>query len=235
MRVSGIYKIENLLNGKVYIGQSKDLFLRYSQHFSNALIGKNNSHLYYSMNHYGINNFSFQILMMTYDLDYWERFFIYWYRSDDFEFGYNLTTGGQKGNRRKDDYHYPEEIKKKMSEKAKERWQMLDYRENILKRQHEGKWTDEGRKNRSEATKKMWENGKFKEQSRKISETMKGVKKSEETKLKMKESSRIREQKHRNDYSIYILNNGELNYNEFCRHYKNGKNDLLEEINEKRS
>ena len=30
---SGIYKITNLLNGKVYIGQSKNIYLRKQQHF----------------------------------------------------------------------------------------------------------------------------------------------------------------------------------------------------------
>lgn len=83
-------------------------------------------------------------------------------------------------------------------------------------------------KNRSIATKKMWQNGKFAEQAKKISEKMKGVEKSEETKLKMKKASKIRELNHHRDYEIYLSNGGNLNYNEFCKHYKNGINDLLE-------
>lgn len=31
---SGIYKITNLKNGKVYIGQSENIFIRKKQHFS---------------------------------------------------------------------------------------------------------------------------------------------------------------------------------------------------------
>ena len=31
--LSGIYKITNLTNGKVYIGQSKNIYLRRKQHF----------------------------------------------------------------------------------------------------------------------------------------------------------------------------------------------------------
>ena len=31
---SGIYKITNLKNGKVYIGQSENIFVRRKQHFS---------------------------------------------------------------------------------------------------------------------------------------------------------------------------------------------------------
>ena len=38
---SGIYKITNLTNGKIYVGQSQNVFLRRAQHFT-AL--KNNSH-----------------------------------------------------------------------------------------------------------------------------------------------------------------------------------------------
>lgn len=230
MKVSGIYKIENLLNGKVYIGQSKDLFARYAQHFNNGLKINAKNHLYYSMNKYGIENFSFQILKITYDLDYWERFFIGWYKSYDFNLGYNLTDGGQKTNRRKDDFKYSDELKLKMSKKAKERWANPIYRENILESQRRGKLSEEGRRNRSEATKNMWETGKFKDQGKKISNTVKGRLKSEETKLKMKEASKLRELKHRNDYEDYILMGGELSYRQFSSHYKNGKNDLLGEI-----
>lgn len=31
---SGIYKITNLTNGKVYVGQSKNIYLRRKQHFT---------------------------------------------------------------------------------------------------------------------------------------------------------------------------------------------------------
>ena len=34
-KISGIYKIENLINHKVYIGQSKDINKRWSRHRSN--------------------------------------------------------------------------------------------------------------------------------------------------------------------------------------------------------
>lgn len=54
----GIYKIENLLNGKVYIGQSIHIEKRWQQHCQNSsksLIGK-------AIHKYGKENFSFQIL-----------------------------------------------------------------------------------------------------------------------------------------------------------------------------
>lgn len=229
MKVSGIYKIENLINGKVYIGQSKDLFLRYSQHFSNGMKSQSKIYLYRSMNYYGIDNFSFQIIKITYDLDYWERFFIYWYQSYKSEFGYNLTDGGQKGNRRKDDFKYTDEMKRKMSESAKRRWKNPIYRENILESQSVGKKSDEGRRNRSEATRLMWKNGKFANRENNPNMQRKGRKMPESMRLKMKLVSKLRERKHHEDYELYIIQGGELNYSEFCKHYTNGKNLLLED------
>ena len=69
----------------------------------------------------------------------------------------------------------------------------------------------------------------MKNQAEKLSNYWTGVKKSEETKLKMKESSRLRELKHSQDYDLYLAMGGELNRREFCKHYKKGKNMLLEE------
>ena len=224
--ISGIYKIENLINHKVYIGQSKDVFRRFKEHFN--LSRKNSSyHLHCSMKLYGVENFNFEILLKTYDLDYWEKFFIYWYRSYDVDYGYNLTTGGQKGTKRKDDFVYTDEMRQKMSIAKKKNWQDENFRKNILQAQKDGKSTQRARKNRSEATKNMWLNGKFSEQPAKISKWAKGRKYTEESKLKMKELSVLREEKHHLDYEVYLSNGGELNYNEFCKHYKKGINDLL--------
>ena len=71
-KISGIYKIENLINHKVYIGQSKDINKRWSRHRTN----EHNIHLRRAFEKYGIENFSFEILIETYDLDYWEIFLI---------------------------------------------------------------------------------------------------------------------------------------------------------------
>ena len=54
----GIYKIENLINHKVYIGQSIHIEKRWSEHCipsTKSLVGK-------AINKYGKENFSFQIL-----------------------------------------------------------------------------------------------------------------------------------------------------------------------------
>lgn len=224
--VSGIYKIENIINHKVYIGQSNNIYRRYKEHFSpNSKLS--NTYLHYAIKHYGIENFTFQILKVTYDLDYWEKFYIYWYRSADSNYGYNLTTGGQAGSRKVNDFTYTDEMKKKMSESAKINWSNPEYKMKIIELQNEGKWTDEARNKRAEATRNMWRSGKFKNQAEKLSKRNKGRKMSDEMKLKMKEVSKERELKHSQDYELYLSLGGDLNRNEFVKHYKDGVNDLL--------
>jgi len=60
---SGIYKIENQVNGKVYIGSSIDLKKREKKHM--WMLKKNihhNRHLQHSFNNYGEKNFEFKIM-----------------------------------------------------------------------------------------------------------------------------------------------------------------------------
>lgn len=231
MIVSGVYKIENLINHKVYIGQSKDIVRRYGEHFQLEHFRTGRGlYLYNAMQCHGIENFSFQILKITRDLDYWERFFIYWYNANNVKYGYNLTNGGQEGCKRNDNFVYTDEIKNKMSEKKKQNWKDEQYRCKIIECQNIGKSSEKFHNSRSEATKKQWQNGSMKNQAKKLSEYWKGVKKSEETKNKMKESSRLRELKHSEDYELYLSCGGDLNRREFCKHYHKGVNSLLEEI-----
>lgn len=89
-KISGIYKIENLINHKVYIGQSKDINARWSRHKTN----EHNVHLKRAFIEYGIENFSFEILIETYDRDYWEIFLIQIYHATNFIYGYNICNGG---------------------------------------------------------------------------------------------------------------------------------------------
>lgn len=62
--MSGVYKITNNLNGKFYVGSTKNFEKRKKEHFSN--LDKNthhNSHLQRSYNKYGKVNFKFEILI----------------------------------------------------------------------------------------------------------------------------------------------------------------------------
>lgn len=64
-QISGIYKITNMLNNKAYIGQSKDIYVRWKNHKSDAfnkLSEVYNYPLYRAIRKYGIENFQFDII-----------------------------------------------------------------------------------------------------------------------------------------------------------------------------
>lgn len=94
-----IYKIENLVNGKVYIGQTVKTFKRrIGQHLSGLRLSKHtNDHLQKAFNKYGESSFSFELIVETkhiHNLDDLERFWIDFYNSTDHQFGYNNESGG---------------------------------------------------------------------------------------------------------------------------------------------
>ena len=75
----GIYKIENLITGKVYIGQSKHIEVRWQEHCrpsSNSIVGN-------AIHKYGKENFSFEILeeCNSEELDSKEEYYIKLYNS----------------------------------------------------------------------------------------------------------------------------------------------------------
>lgn len=90
--ISGIYKIENLINGKKYIGQSIDIQRRFNEHKRD----KDNCRIHQALRKYGINNFSFEVVeeCPTILLDEREKYWIKYY--DSFNNGYNATTGGNQ-------------------------------------------------------------------------------------------------------------------------------------------
>ena len=104
--ISGIYIIRNLINNKVYIGQSNDIKRRWQEHirsgqpdkYAKKSIRDNNAPIHRAMFKYGIDNFDFDILEKCSkdQLNEKEKYWINIFKSNKKELGYNLTEGGQK-------------------------------------------------------------------------------------------------------------------------------------------
>lgn len=93
--VCGIYKIENMVNGKVYIGQSKNVYKRFSQHRAKLNSGTHcGRHLQFAWNQYGEECFDFALIEECRQDELDDRE-IYWIEKyDSFTHGYNATVGG---------------------------------------------------------------------------------------------------------------------------------------------
>ena len=111
-----IYKYTNLINGKIYIGQTKNT-LEYR-----AQGGRNNkdcTRFYNAILKYGWNNFEPTILKdnieTVEDANYFEDYYICLFDSINPNIGYNLNRGGNNKNT-------SEETKQLISKKAKERY-----------------------------------------------------------------------------------------------------------------
>lgn len=90
---SGIYKIINKQNGKIYIGQSVNIIKRLNAHKNTLKENKhNNIHLQNSYNKYGKDSFEYIIIEKCDENKLTERelYWINYYQSHDNELGYNI-------------------------------------------------------------------------------------------------------------------------------------------------
>ena len=96
---SGIYCIQNTVDGKRYIGQSVNLRKRQHHHFS--VLANNahaNAHLQHAFNKYGKDNFVWSVVEECdpRDLNVFEEAWIEYHKTFlDKTRGYNLTAGGE--------------------------------------------------------------------------------------------------------------------------------------------
>ena len=187
---TGIYKITNLVNNKVYIGASKNIEKRWGAHRNG------HSDLAKEFQTFGLDNFKFEVLLECPEdmLCQWERDMICLYDADDPEKGYNCKndrpyslkrTEALKGRK------LSEETKRKISEshKGKPAWNKgipcSDESRRKMSESHKGKpvWnkgiphSEETRSKMSEALRgrKVWNKGipLSEETKRKKSEKMK--------------------------------------------------------------
>lgn len=94
--MTGIYKITNIINKKVYIGQSIDIEKRWGEHKRNAFNPNTHTYnypLYRAIRKYGLTNFEFEVIEETdrQHLTTEEQYFINLYKALDPQYGYNLV------------------------------------------------------------------------------------------------------------------------------------------------
>lgn len=101
-----IYMYVNMINNKIYIGQTKDFNKRHIHHISTSYNEKSSQYnlpFHCSIRKYGEENFNIKILKENletqYLLNYWEMFYIEKYDTlVKNGKGYNVASGGHNGN-----------------------------------------------------------------------------------------------------------------------------------------
>ena len=148
MKIYGIiYKVENLIDGKIYIGLTTSKYGFKGRYHGEGIQGmykyyKNrkdrgfnyNRHLYYAIEKYGFDNFKvteiFDVAFSKEELDIKEKTYIALYKSTQEEYGYNLDLGGSCGK-------HSEITKKRIGESNKGR-KLSQEQIEILRKSHLG-------------------------------------------------------------------------------------------------
>jgi group I intron endonuclease len=120
-----IYIIYNLINDKVYIGQTINLIEKRFRGHVKASRGIGNTSLSFAIRKHGIKNFDIMILHECdnqLQLNALERYYIRKFKSNKRKFGYNMTDGGESGYKANPDFiekNRQKQIGKKHSEETK--------------------------------------------------------------------------------------------------------------------
>lgn len=128
-----IYKVTNLVNQKVYIGQSiNSLDHRKNQHYKESKYHLNDTTYFHNaLRKYPKDSFTWEIIEELFSVDelnFREIYWINYYQSTDKEKGYNLKYGGNNGGK------CCESTKRKIGDTTIKKWKNPD----IAKRMKDG-------------------------------------------------------------------------------------------------
>lgn len=157
---------KNKINGKIYIGQSCNLNVRW-----HPISYKDCSYFYNAIQKYGWDNFEHVILedsLSIEEADQKEKYYIEKYNTLNRDYGYNLKSGGQNGGSQ-----YTDSVRKKMSESTKKSYtqELINKRKSDALKQ----WSDENfKKSRCGKNASMYGHHHTEEAKKKMSEAKKG-------------------------------------------------------------
>lgn len=123
-----IYKITNLINGKMYIGQTTETLEQRIEWHRNSMVSNVNTHIYNAMRKYGWDNFKFEEIVHTDDKDVLDELEMYYIQKyDTYRNGYNMTPGGDSNpmfseevSKKHDAKMRSPEVRKKISDSMKQ-------------------------------------------------------------------------------------------------------------------
>lgn len=121
--IKTIYKIENKINHKIYIGQAKNPKVRWNQHINGH--NEKNCPIHRALRKYGAENFTFEILGWFENYNEKEREYIILYNSK-IPNGYNVQDGGEEPPVMKAENNPNSVITQKIADKVIQ--DMLDWR-----------------------------------------------------------------------------------------------------------
>lgn len=163
--ITGVYEIRNLIDGKAYIGSSKDVKERWDVHNRLLKTGKHHSkHLQNAVKKYGIENFQFRILFQCElkDLIFFEQRAIDTYKA--FPEGYNSRPRAESCLGHKQTLEHIKKrsearIGKKMSKEA------IENRTNSRRKNGNFIYSEEYKEKMAESMKKRYESDEARKQT----------------------------------------------------------------------